>query len=83
MRKSSMQSSLGRARPCCHLCLYVLKLENKSRQLTLLQAKVVDDHPVVWLGFEEDCILTTCKNGESTELLTAITAWVPSVARST
>lgn len=32
--------------------------------LTIAQAKSVDDHPLSWLGFEEDCIITSCKNGE-------------------
>jgi hypothetical protein len=40
----------------------------------LKQAKAVDEHPVVWLGFEEDCILTTCKNGESRHFFAARTA---------
>lgn len=44
----------------------MLKSNNKRRQLTATQAKTVDEHPVVWLGFEEDCILTTCEKGEST-----------------
>lgn len=29
-----------------------------------LQAKKIDEHPVSWLGFEEDAIITSCKNGE-------------------
>ena len=33
--------------------------------LTVLQAKSVDEHPLSWLGFEEDCIMTACNNGES------------------
>lgn len=28
------------------------------------QAKEVDEHPLVWLGFEEDCIITACKDGK-------------------
>ena len=28
------------------------------------QAKKVDEHPLCWLGFEEDCIMTSCSNGE-------------------
>lgn len=28
------------------------------------QAKTVHEHPLCWLGFEEECILTSCKNGE-------------------
>jgi hypothetical protein len=32
--------------------------------LTWLQAKKVDEHPLSWLGFEEDCIMTACDGGE-------------------
>ena len=28
-----------------------------------LQSKVVDDHRMSWLGFEEDCIITACAEG--------------------
>jgi hypothetical protein len=49
----------------CHHCWQ----GGLSHQLTTRQAKTVDEHPVVWLGFEEDCILTTCKSGESNKLL--------------
>ncbi|KAI9712753.1 MAG: hypothetical protein M1820_001375 [Bogoriella megaspora] len=28
-----------------------------------VMAKKVDDHPLSWLGFEEDCILTSCQDG--------------------
>jgi hypothetical protein len=37
-----------------------------ASQLIRPQAKKVDEHPVVWLNFEEDCIITSCKSGEST-----------------
>jgi hypothetical protein len=39
-----------------------------GKMLTVLcveQAKAVDDHPLCWLGFEEDCIITSCSTGES------------------
>ena len=29
-----------------------------------LQAKIIDDHPLCWLGFEEDCIITSCQEGQ-------------------
>jgi len=29
------------------------------------QAKSIHEHPICWLGFEEDCIVTSCKNGTS------------------
>ena len=28
------------------------------------QSKTIDDHPLCWLGFEEDCIMTSCQDGE-------------------
>ncbi|KAF1981984.1 catabolite repression protein creC [Aulographum hederae CBS 113979] len=40
-------------------------LEPRARTATLppVMAKAVDDHPLCWLGFEEDCIITTCSFG--------------------
>lgn len=35
----------------------------QNRKLISHQAKSIDEHPLCWLGFEEDCILTSCKNG--------------------
>lgn len=32
-------------------------------------SKIVDEHPVAWLGFEEGRILTSCDNGKSTVLV--------------
>jgi catabolite repression protein CreC len=41
-----------------------------SLQLLIdLQAKSVDEHPLCWLGFEEDCIITSCKEGSWIVLL--------------
>lgn len=34
-----------------------------------VMSKNVDEHPLCWLGFEEGCILTSCKDGESDILL--------------
>lgn len=37
---------------------------SKSPLLMLLQQnKVIDEDPISWLGFEEDCIITACANG--------------------
>lgn len=30
-----------------------------------VMSKIVDEHPLCWLGFEEHCILTSCDNGGS------------------
>ncbi|CAI6331806.1 unnamed protein product [Periconia digitata] len=35
----------------------------RTAMLPPVMAKSVDDHPLCWLGFEEDCIITSCKNG--------------------
>ncbi|KAF1953680.1 WD40 repeat-like protein [Byssothecium circinans] len=35
----------------------------RTAMLPPVLAKTVDDHPLCWLGFEEDCIITSCKNG--------------------
>ena len=32
-----------------------------------VMSKIVDDHPLCWLGFEEQCILTSCDNGHIRE----------------
>jgi catabolite repression protein CreC len=29
----------------------------------VLQSKTIDEHPLCWLGFEEDCIITSCQEG--------------------
>ena len=29
-----------------------------------LQSKKIDNHPLSWLEFQEDCIMTACKDGE-------------------
>jgi hypothetical protein len=36
----------------------------KHRLIWYLQAKIIDDHPLCWLGFEEDCIITSCQEGQ-------------------
>ncbi|KAL1388623.1 WD40-repeat-containing domain protein [Phyllosticta capitalensis] len=35
----------------------------RTAMLPPVMAKSVDDHALCWLGFEEDCILTSCENG--------------------
>jgi hypothetical protein len=29
----------------------------------VLQSKTIDEHPLCWLGFEADCIITSCQEG--------------------
>ncbi|KAF2760262.1 catabolite repression protein creC [Pseudovirgaria hyperparasitica] len=40
-------------------------VESRARTAILppVMAKTIDDHPLSWLSFESDCIVTTCKNG--------------------
>jgi hypothetical protein len=40
-----------------------------------LQAKTVDEHPLCWLGFEEDCIMTSCSNGECRDFFAGQSGW--------
>ncbi|KAF9728917.1 hypothetical protein PMIN02_008434 [Paraphaeosphaeria minitans] len=35
----------------------------RTAMLPPVMAKKVDEHPLCWLGFEEDCIMTSCSNG--------------------
>ena len=46
--------------------IVVHSVESRARTAMLppVMAKKVDEHPLAWLGFEEDCILTSCLNGE-------------------
>ncbi|KAJ4350436.1 uncharacterized protein N0V89_009057 [Didymosphaeria variabile] len=43
----------------------VHEVEPRARTAMLppVMAKKVDEHPLCWLGFEEDCIMTSCSNG--------------------
>jgi WD40 repeat protein len=36
-----------------------------TASLPPVMSKKIDDHPLCWLGFEEHCILTSCKDGGS------------------
>ncbi|KAF1999247.1 putative WD40 repeat protein CreC [Amniculicola lignicola CBS 123094] len=35
----------------------------RTPMLPPVMAKTVDDHPLCWLGFEEDCIIASCQSG--------------------
>ncbi|TKA73623.1 hypothetical protein B0A49_02755 [Cryomyces minteri] len=35
----------------------------QTAMLPPVLSKSVDEHPLAWLGFEEDCIITSCNNG--------------------
>jgi len=35
----------------------------RTAMLPPVLAKSIHEHPICWLGFEEDCIVTSCKNG--------------------
>ena len=42
-------------------------VDSKASTATLppVMSKIVDKHPVSWLEFQENCIITACDNGES------------------
>ena len=41
--------------------------EVESRRITAelppVMSKVIDEHPLTWIGFEEECIITACMEG--------------------
>jgi hypothetical protein len=41
-------------------------VDSKASTATLppVMSKIVDKHPVSWLEFQENCIITACDNGE-------------------
>jgi hypothetical protein len=41
-------------------------VDTKARTATLppIMSKIVDKHPLSWLEFQENCIITSCENGE-------------------
>jgi hypothetical protein len=69
--------------------MFFPRVKKVTLKLTVRQAKIVDEHPVVWLGFEEDCILTSCKIGEFCPVLVVLhcnrplLSQPPSLARPT
>ena len=46
-------------------------LPKETADLFLYKNKKVDDDPLSWLGFEEDCIITSCSSGKSAAWLEA------------
>jgi WD40 repeat protein len=42
-------------------------VDTKARTATIppVMSKIVDKHPLSWLEFQENCIITSCENGES------------------
>jgi WD40 repeat protein len=47
-------------------------VDTKARTATIppVMSKIVDKHPLSWLEFQENCIITSCENGESGRPLT-------------
>ena len=37
----------------------------ESKSTNVVQSKVVDTHPLAWLEFTEDAVVTSCKTGMS------------------
>ncbi|KAL9070958.1 MAG: hypothetical protein Q9157_005635 [Trypethelium eluteriae] len=46
------------------IVVHAVEPRARTAMLPPVMAKKVDEHPLAWLGFEEDCILTACLNGE-------------------
>ncbi|KAF2472563.1 WD40 repeat-like protein [Lindgomyces ingoldianus] len=72
MQKSRADGSTTRLRSNSNLTTASLDedeivhpVEPRARTAILppVMAKKADDHPLCWLGFEEDCIITSCSNG--------------------
>ncbi|KAF2729441.1 catabolite repression protein creC [Polyplosphaeria fusca] len=76
MQRSRTESSVTRLRSNSNLTTasvgvdedeveVVHPLEPRARTAMLppVMAKAVDEHPLRWLGFEEDCIMTSCEKG--------------------
>ncbi|KAF2009379.1 WD40 repeat-like protein [Aaosphaeria arxii CBS 175.79] len=43
--------------------IHAVEPRARTAMLPPVMAKKVDEHPLCWLGFEEDCIMTSCNNG--------------------
>jgi hypothetical protein len=41
----------------------ILRGEVMKTNPSFHKSKIVDDDPMSWLGFEEDCIITACAHG--------------------
>ncbi|KAF2196181.1 WD40 repeat-like protein [Delitschia confertaspora ATCC 74209] len=71
-QRSRTDGSTGRLRSNSNLTMtsdeedeIVHPVEPRARtpMLPPVMAKLVDEHPLCWLGFEEGCIITSCSNG--------------------
>ena len=49
----------------------VHQVDSKASTAVLppVMSKIIDEHPLCWLGFEEQCIITSCDNGGSSLLV--------------
>ncbi|KAF1850346.1 WD40 repeat-like protein [Cucurbitaria berberidis CBS 394.84] len=73
MQRTRTDSSVNRLRSSSNLTSGSLPDEEEvvhpvesrahTAMLPPVLAKAIDEHPLCWLGFEEDCIITSCKNG--------------------
>jgi hypothetical protein len=60
-------------------------VEPRARTAILppVMAKSIDEHPLCWLAFEEDCIITSCKEGTFSNFLGQICTKILSIEIST
>ena len=47
--------------------VHPVQAKASTANLPPVMSKMADEHPLSWVGFEEHCIITACKDGESIE----------------
>lgn len=74
-RKQSLSAVVGRFRSNSNLTqiptngtdgeqvVHAVDSKASTASLPPVMSKSIDEHPLCWLGFEEHCILTSCKDG--------------------
>lgn len=73
IQRTRTDSSAGRVRSNSNLTsgsvlddeeiVHPVEPRARTAMLPPVLTKSVDEHPLTWLAFEEDCIITSCKNG--------------------
>jgi catabolite repression protein CreC len=73
MRSNSNRSQMGEANNAtgdhASEVIHAVDSMRSTAVLPPVMSKVADDHPLSWVGFEEHCIVTSCKDGEFSLLL--------------
>ncbi|KAI9691034.1 MAG: hypothetical protein M1822_008654 [Bathelium mastoideum] len=58
------------------IVVHAVEARARTAMLPPVMAKKVDEHPLAWLGFEENCILTGCLNGDCFFFSVRILRWL-------